>query len=121
MDIPRLPDAEFAVMEAVWRIGGPTTSAMIAECVDAKKWSQTTILTFLSRLSEKGFLKVRKEGKQNVYDVLVGEEDYVKSESKSFLKRLHSGSITNLVASLYDSKSISEADLEELRRFIDEK
>ena len=46
---------------------------------------------------------------------------YLAAENKAFLKRLNHGSVSRLVASLYDSKAISDQDLEELAAFIAQK
>ena len=122
MTLAKLPEAELTVMGCVWEVGGAVTSAAVADKLGSEKnWSYTTILTFLSRLAEKGFLKVYKEGKLNVYEPLVRREDYVENESRSFIEKIHAGSVTNLVACLYGAGSINSADLEELRRYINER
>lgn len=122
MALPRLPDAELEIMKIIWAGGGETTSSHIAEKLEGKKdWAVTTILNFLARLVDRGFLSVRKNGKTNIYMPTVSEEDYMESESRSFLERLHGNSVKSLVASLYDGKAISRGDLEELRRYIDDK
>lgn len=41
--------------------------------------SKTTILSFLSRLEEKGFVRIEKEGRNNCYAPLVEEKDYLDS------------------------------------------
>ena len=86
-----------------------------------KKLSPTTILSFLSRLQEKGFVEVRKSGKNNVYLALVEREDYRKVESRNVLKRLYQNSARNFLAALYDGESISGEDLRELEEYISEK
>jgi len=53
-------------------------------------------------------------------DVLVPREDYVQEASGTLLQKLHHNSLTSLVASLYDGQKVSKADLEELKRFIEE-
>ena len=40
--------------------------------------------------------------------------------SSTLLRKLHHNSLTSLVASLYDGQKVSKADLEELKRFIEE-
>ncbi|MCL2217775.1 MAG: BlaI/MecI/CopY family transcriptional regulator [Defluviitaleaceae bacterium] len=120
MAIQRLPDAELMIMNIVWREDGETTSARVTKMLEGQKeWTATTILTFLSRLVERGFLTVRKEGRQNFYSAAVEEALYVKSESKSFLERLHGNSLTSLVAALYDGQAVSKEDLAELKAYID--
>jgi len=86
-----------------------------------KDWAVTTILNFLARLVDRGFLTVKRKGKTNIYTSIVSEEEYLESESKSFLERLHGNSLKSFVASLYSGDVISQRDLEELKSFIDEK
>jgi len=122
MKIPRLPDAELEIMKVIWKCEGETTSAYISHELEGKKdWAQTTILNFLARLVDRGFLSVHRSGKTNIYTPIICEENYLESESKSFLERLHGNSLKSLVASLYNGYSISKDDLDELKHYIDEK
>lgn len=116
----RLPDSELEIMMIIWDAGEPVNSAFIFESLkDKKKWKITSVLTFLSRLTEKGFIACRREGKNNIYTALIDERDYLDAESRTFLNKLYGNSITSFVSSLYDSRAISENDLKELREFID--
>jgi predicted transcriptional regulator len=45
----------------------------------------------------------------------------VEEQNKIFLKKLNNNSIKNFIASLYDSGTVSAEDLEEIKRFIDDK
>jgi len=120
MTIPRLPDAELVIMNTIWRENTEMTSAEVIHLMaNQKDWSVTTISTFLSRLAERGFLTVRKNGRTNIYKAAIQEDDYIESESKSFLKHLHGNSLTSFVAALYKGKAISKDDLDELKAFID--
>ena len=123
MGIQKLPFAELEIMQIIWdnkEVG--TTAVYISERLVGKKdWAVTTILNFLMRLVNRGFLAVHKEGKTNIYTSLVSEEEYLEFESKSFLDRLHGNSLKSLVASLYRGKAISQSDLEELKDYIDER
>jgi predicted transcriptional regulator len=108
------------IMNIIWHAKREVTSAEVAKTLESQKdWSVTTILTFLSRLAERGFLTVRKDGRMNVYKAIIEEAAYIESESKSFLERFHGNSLTSLVAALYDGRAISKQDLNELREFID--
>lgn len=119
----RLPDSELEIMMIIWRLGHSATRAEIEKQLgeDRKQLSSTTILSFLSRLEEKGFVEVKKEGKINVYTAAVREQDYLKRESKSILRRMFGNSVRNFIASLYDGENLTQEDMEELQRFIDEK
>lgn len=119
--IKRLPDSELEIMMIIWEAGEPVSSAYLMERLQGEKnWATTTVLNFLARLAERGFLEVKKQGRINIYTPLVAEKDYIESESRSFLERLHKSSLKSFVASLYDGRSISSEDAEELKNYIDE-
>lgn len=120
MEKRRLPDAELEVMQIVWRAGEPVTSGYVQQRA-AQEWKATSVLTFLSRLCDKGFLRCEKQGKLNYYTPLVEEESYLRLESTAFLKRVYHGSFKNLVASLADAGALNEEDIAELRAFLDGK
>ena len=115
----KLPEAELEIMLVIWDGQQPVTSEYIMERLD-KDWTRPTLLKLLTRLCDRGFLRCDKEGRHNVYSVLVPRENYVQDASSNFLQKLHHNSLTSLVASLYDGQKVSKADLEELKRFIEE-
>lgn len=118
----RLPDSELEIMMIIWDYDKPVTRFEVEQRMgEGRKLSPTTILSFLSRLQEKGFLEVRKEGKNNVYLALVMREDYMRAESRNILKRLYQNSAKNFLAALYDGDSLSGEDLKELEEYISEK
>lgn len=118
----RLPDSELEVMMSIWKLGKPVTRPeIVAGMGEDRKLGATTILSFLSRLQEKGFLKVEKDGKNNVYTALVSYEEYSRKESSNILRKMYRNSIKNFVAALYDGEGISPHELKELRDYIDEK
>lgn len=122
MAISRLPDAELEIMKIIWKCGSNATSFQISQELEGKKeWAVTTVLNFLARMVDRGFLTVQRSGKVNTYTAIVDEQEYLEMESRSFLERLHGNSLKSLIAALYNGESISCDDIEELKRFIDEK
>lgn len=118
----RLPDSELEIMMIIWELDKAVTRFEIEEQMDEKrKLSPTTILSFLSRLQEKGFLDVQKAGKNNVYIALIDKESYMRAESRNILKRLYQNSAKNFLAALYDGDSLSKEELKELEDYISEK
>lgn len=120
--IVKLPDAELEVMKAIWHNETPISTTQIKEYLDkTRPWNVNALLTLLDRLIGRGFLTSYKQGKRRYYEILVEEKDYVAKENKSFLEKINGNSITRLVTSLYDSKAITNEDLDELAAFIEEK
>lgn len=116
----RLPDSELEVMLIIWEADRPVTRAYIEQHLPGRHRSPTTILSFLSRLEEKGFVRVEKQGKNNLYTALVEEQEYIQNEGKSLLEKLYGNSLKNLVAALYHGKAVNEKQLEELRQYLEE-
>lgn len=118
----RLPDTELEVMKAVWRSDLPVSTSQIKELLDqTRPWNVSALQTLLNRLIARGFLSTEKQGKNRYYEPLVDEDTYLAAENKTFLEKLNNNSLRRFVASLYDSRSITEEDLDELKHFIDEK
>ena len=118
-EMKRLPESELEIMQIVWKKPAPVSRMTIE--VDLEKshsLAPTTILTLLTRLCEKGYLSLEKDGRTNLYSPLVSERDYLASESRSFLDRLFDGSVANFATALCDS-GITKEELEELRQLLE--
>ena len=118
--LKRIPDTELEIMQVIWSNPTPiSTSQVKAVLEQSRPWKTGALQTLLNRLIERGYLEAGTEGRNKTYTAIVSEADYLAMESRSVLKRLSSNSITKFVASLYDSKAISEEDLQELNSYID--
>lgn len=119
--IKRLPDAEFEIMRVVWENEPPITTAMIMDKIgNERKWKPPTLLTLLSRLVERGFLKTEKKGKERTYYPLISKEDYLELETEKFMKQYHENSFLSFVNTLYNTKKPTERELDELLKWVKE-
>ena len=119
-DKKRLPDAELAVMQAVWAAGGEVGRCDIEGALASHGWSANTVNTYLTRLCDKGFLASRREGRNNLYTPLVSKDSYLEFESRSVLKRLYGGSLGSFVAALNAEQPLAQSEIDELRRLLDD-
>lgn len=119
-NVKKLPDSELEIMMKIWEADECVTCDRLMENLD-RPWAKTTVLNFLNRLCERGFLSCRKEGRVNVYSPMVKKETYINNVSRTFFEKIHHSSIKSLIASLYDGDSITKEDAEELKKFIEEK
>ena len=117
--IRRLPDSELEIMQVVWQKEPPVSRIEIEEAIKGDHTlAATTILTLLTRLCEKGFLQMEKQGRANVYTPLVSQKEYLASECRSLLDKLYGGSIKTFANALCDS-GISKEELIELRKVLE--
>ena len=118
--IRRLPDSELAVMQAVWQCTPPVSRTDLEEMLlPQHPMAQTTLLTLLTRLTEKGFLAVEKQGRSNIYVPLISRDAYLADQSRRFVDQLCGGSISLFASALCDS-GLSKEELEELSRLLEE-
>jgi predicted transcriptional regulator len=118
----KLPDTEFEIMKVVWANEPPITTNMIMEQLgNKKKWKAPTVISLMSRLVERGFLRTEKTGKERIYFPLVTKQEYLKFETGNFMKQYHENSFLSLVNTLYAGKQLSDSDLEELMNWLKEK
>ena len=75
--IKRLPESELEIMQIIWKEEAPVSRMTIEHALQERHpLAPTTILTLLTRLCEKGFLSLKKEGRPNLYEPLVTEREY---------------------------------------------
>ncbi|MGO5114897.1 BlaI/MecI/CopY family transcriptional regulator [Candidatus Avoscillospira sp. LCP25S3_F1] len=117
--IRRLPDAELEVMQAIWACEPPVSRTDIEAIVEqTHPMAVTTLLTLLSRLVEKEFLSVAKEGRRSLYTPLVTRHDYLTSQSRRFIDKVCGGSLSAFASALCDS-GLKEEELQQLRDLLE--
>lgn len=115
----RLPDAELAVMQAIWACEGPAKRAQIEENLQkTHPMAATTLLTLLSRLAGRGFVQIEKTGRSAVYTPLVRQEDYLAWQSRRFLDTLCGGHVDAFAAALCGG-SLTQEELRQLRELLE--
>ena len=115
-----LPDSELEVMQVIWSCEAPVPRAEVeARMARIHPIAQTTLLTLISRLAEKGFLRADKQGRSSVYTPLVDRAAYQAVQSRRFLNRVFGGSIPAFASALTAS-GLSQEDLDELKRLLEE-
>lgn len=116
--IRRLPDAEREVMQALWACEAPAARTDIEKILyETHPMAMTTLLTLLTRLSEKGFVAIEKEGRKSYYTPLVTQEEYLASQSRNFFEKLCGKNISVFASALCGS-GLTEEELEELRTLL---
>ena len=117
--IRRLPDAELEVMQALWACQTPASRADVALLLnESHPLAPTTLLTLLSRLAEKGFVRIEKAGRGSNYSPLVTREEYLASQSRRFLDKLCGGSLSTLATALCSS-GLTKEELAQLRDLLE--
>lgn len=117
--VQQVSDCELELMKIIWAAGGTALYAEIMERLAeaGNRWQKNTVITLLSRLVEKGFLKTSKIGRRNEYAAVISESDYQAAQTRTLLNKLYAGSARGLVATLIEQEMLTPEDCGELRRF----
>jgi BlaI family penicillinase repressor len=119
--LPEISEAEHQVMKVMWNDSPITAMEIIKELTKITDWKPNTIKTFINRLLKKGAIGYEKSGKEYNYYPLIEETDFVKSESRLFLKRIFDGSLKPMLITMVENEDLTLEDMEDLKRHILEK
>lgn len=116
----KLPEAEYDVMVALWSSKvSPVNTAYLMENVGKNKgWKAPTLISFLTRLEDRGFIHSEKKGKERYYYADAIKDDYIKFVTNDFLAKYHDGSFVKMMDLLYDKHSLSSEELDEMLKWL---
>lgn len=117
--VQRISESELVLMKIIWKNGGAALYSLIMEELekDKNEWKNNTVLTLLSRLADKKFLRVKKIGRRNEYVAAVIEQEYQAMQTNSFLDKVYGGNVKNLVSTLLRQDILSADELKEIEEF----
>lgn len=117
--LKKIPDAEFAIMQVIWKNEPPiTTNLLMQQLGKEKRWKPQTLISLLVRLVKREFLRTEKRGKERLYFPLVTKAEYLKFETNNFIERFHENSFVSLVNTLSAGKKLDDSDLDELAKWL---
>ena len=116
-----LGTAELEVLKALWDLGPSTVRETLNHLHEqGRKIAYTTVLTMLTRLEQKGFVRSDKSGVAYVYRAKVSRERITRSRLRSLLTELFDGAAAPLVLQLVREEQLSPEEIAELRHLIAE-
>ena len=116
-----LTKLELLLMKIIWEKGRASVREVQQALPPGNPLAYTTILTMLRILETKGFLKHDVQGRTYIYRPLARQDEVSQGMLKDLLDRLFDGSKAALLNTLLEAERISQEELQELKRLIDEK
>jgi len=117
---PRISDAEWEVMKALWD-HEPMTAVDVLARLPHELWKQKTVNTFLVRLEAKGVVASKRVGRANVYHSLLSESECRRVEGSQFLSKVFRGEVAPMMLHFIENEDLSGDDIDELRRILEAK
>lgn len=123
--LKHLSMAEERVLLAVWAAGdgAPVSRADIAAALpaDTPRWADATLLNFLYRLEDKGWLQSQKAGNRNLYAPTVTRRAYGVAVMRERMDTLFGGDLAGAVYALVSESGAGTAQLERAKAVLEEK
>jgi predicted transcriptional regulator len=118
--LPSLGAQELAIMKVVWRLKDASVRDVYETLRDRRPVAYTTVMTMMTTLEAKGYLKRALDGRAFRYRAAIPERRVVTAMVKEFVERVFDGASGPLLAHLVSTHDLSDGEREELRRLIDE-
>lgn len=109
-------------MQVIWNEKTPIATKAILKAVNNnsfhKSWNISTLQTLLNRLIAREYISSYKHGKEKYYTPIISKETYLEEETNDFLYTYYSGSVFNMMASLFKNSNISKEEIEKLKNLL---
>ncbi len=117
----RLTDAEFAVLEPLWRDGPQTIRQLTASLYPKQSVSDyATVQKLLERLESKRCVRRDRSRQAHVFRAAMAREDLIDERLKEIAERLCGGSLVPVLSQLVRRVRLSKSERDELRRLIED-
>ena len=119
-ELPRPTDAELAILRVLWD-RGPSTVRDVTEALQAERGTgYTTALKLLQIMTDKGLVLRDDAQRSHVYQACAPATETQKQLVGDLMERAFGGSSQQLVLQALSSKRASRAELDEIRKLLDE-
>lgn len=114
MPTPKIFESEYRFCLILWE-NEPIKSTELAKlCKEKLGWSKTTTYTVIKRLSERGVI----QNENTIVTPIVSKEEAQLSELDEMVDKKFEGSLPAFIAAFGRRQSLSDAEIEEIRRII---
>ena len=115
MPTPKICESEYRFCLILWE-NEPIKSTELAKlCKEKLGWSKTTTYTVIKRLCERGVI----QNENTIVTSIVSKEEAQLSELDEMVDKKFEGSLPAFIAAFGRRQSLSDAEIEEIRRIIE--
>lgn len=114
-----LGETEMEILNHVWKLGEASVADVREQILKSREVAYTTVMTIMKNLSDKSYLKYRKEGMSYIYSAAVQPDQVRFSLIDRLIDKVFQGSPKDLVQTLVQSENLTEEERNEIKRLID--
>ncbi|MGN0437234.1 MAG: BlaI/MecI/CopY family transcriptional regulator [Lachnospiraceae bacterium] len=117
----RISDAEWVLLDLLWKHGELTITQMVKLLENTKGWSKHAIISFLNKMESKQLVYCHQGDRAKVYSAAVEREETAVSESVSFIDKVFHGKLGLMVSNLVENDKLNDDEIDELMSILEEK
>ena len=114
-------ELELEILKILWRDGEATVRQVKKQLSSFRKLAYTSVMTMMTIMTEKGYLKRRRKRNYYMYKPLIMEKATTSGMLGDIVNRVFDGSAMAAMVNLLETGDIDEAELAKLRRLITRK
>jgi len=119
--LPKISESEWLVMQILWSKSPLTANEVVEKLAGKTKWKPKTVKTLITRLTKKGAVKFKKEGRMYRYYPAISQAECVRMERRSFVRRVYGGTTRPMLAAFLEDAELSAEDIAELKKILEQK
>ena len=116
MEELRLGGVESKFADIIWNNEPIPSGELVKLCNQKLEWKKSTTYTMLKRLCERGIFK----NENGVVSSILTKEEFGAAQSERIIEDTFDGSLPAFIAAFASRKKLSEKDVEEIQKMIDE-
>ena len=117
METPKIFESEYRFCLILWEHEPISAPELVKLCQSQLGWKRTTTYTVIKKLEAKGF--IRREDPGFICTPLISQNQMQKVEAASLVKKVFGGSRKALFSALLEDEPLSDEEIKELRKLID--
>jgi len=115
-----LSRSELEVLNVLWERGRGTVRDVLTDLHQrGRRVAYTTVLTFLTRLEQKGYVATDKSALAYIYRPAIARDRIRRSRLRTLIQQFYNGSACPLVLQLMEHESFTPEEVAQLQQLID--
>ena len=114
-------ELELEILKVLWRDGESSVRHVRKALASFRQLAHTSVMTMMTIMTEKGYLKRRKKSNYYMYKPLITEKTITSGMLGDIVDRVFDGSAMAAMVNLLETGDIDESELAELRKLITRK
>jgi BlaI family penicillinase repressor len=114
-------ELELEILKILWQTEPANVRQVRDSLANVRDLAYTTVMTTMSIMADKGYLKRKKDGRRFVYEAVYREKKTSRNILQDVIDRVFGGSTKAVMQHLLETSEIDDEELKQIRLLINRK